>query len=377
MTIQELIYNTLIQYEQLTAIVGTRIFPVRLPRDVVLPAIVYQIRSSEGVNSITSGDSGLDRVLVTISVWSNSYSQSQTIAGIVREALATSGLRVTTESVSDSEDLETRSYNVDINFRIWSASNIGTPPTPDEAVSRWEEDGDSHIKPKKSKKVFVVNIDGAVEEALIDGKQYARKDGGWVEVQSPDMSEYAKLDGAEFTGNISAQNLSGDNTGDETASGIKDKLETLEDDDRLDASAIKNIPEPDLSGYAKKTDSKDITISGDLSGLYSRGILVWEIPFKDIGYGITINSIVVRSSENDPTTELTAGIYRCDAVTTGAFPGGNQTLVKTINTTTGNFSWSGTENIDTTKLLYLQLNADPVDIGTVWTIKINYITKAS
>lgn len=155
----------------------------------------------------------------------------------------------------------------------------------------------------------------------------------------------------------------------QTAETIKDKLETLTGDDRLDASAIKNIPEPDLS--------KDITISGDLSGLYSRGILVWEIPFKDIGYGITINSIVVRSSENDPTTELTAGIYRCDAVTTGAFPGGNQTLVKTINTTTGNFSWSGTENIDTTKLLYLKLNADPVDIGTVWTIKINYITKAS
>ena len=158
--------------------------------------------------------------------------------------MATSGLRVTTESVSDSEDLETRSYNVDINFRIWSASNIGTPPTPDEAVSRWEEDGDSHIKPKKSKKVFAVNIDGAVEEALIDGKQYARKDGGWVEMQSPDMSEYAKLDGSNqpFTGDITAPNLSGSNSGDETAETIKEKLETLAGDDRLDASAIKNIP---------------------------------------------------------------------------------------------------------------------------------------
>lgn len=89
------------------------------------------------------------------------------------------------------------------------------------------------------------------------------------------LSGYAKLDGSNqpFTGDVTAPTFFGgiakvqeeaptavtgevwfdtDDDSDENPEGsgldIKEKLEALEGADRLDASAIKNLPEPDLSG---------------------------------------------------------------------------------------------------------------------------------
>jgi len=108
-----------------------------------------------------------------------------------------------------------------------------------------------------------------------------------------------------------------------------------------------------IDGFLKITDAytgKKIILNGDLAGVWSRGITTWQLPFTDIGYGITITSIVVQSSDADPTTELNANIKYCDDQGTGAFPGANQTLITAIDTTTGNYSSTGrTDNIATGK----------------------------
>ena len=63
----------------------------------------------------------------------------------------------------------------------------------------------------------------------------------------------------------------------------------------------------------------------------------------------------------------------CDAQGTGAFPGASPTLIKAIDTTTGNFSWTGTESVATGKQMYLLMDADPTDANTMWTITISYV----
>ena len=117
--------------------------------------------------------------------------------------------------------------------------------------------------------------------------------------------------------------------------------------------------------------NQTVVLDGDLRGLYASSATK-KIPYKERGAGITITSITVQCSSADPTTELNANIMRCDAQGTGAFPGANPTLVKAIDTTTGNFSWTGTEAVATGKELYLLLDADPVDLSTMWTITILY-----
>lgn len=120
-----------------------------------------------------------------------------------------------------------------------------------------------------------------------------------------------------------------------------------------------------------KERTRYIQLDGDLYGMYAISSTK-KLPYYEYGNGITITSITVQCSQADPTTELNANIMKCDAQGTGAFPGANPTLIKAIDTTTGNYSWSGTEAVATGKELYLIMDAN-VDYGVFWTITIGYI----
>jgi len=132
-----------------------------------------------------------------------------------------------------------------------------------------------------------------------------------------------------------------------------------------------------ITGRFAETGKK-VVLNGDLRGVWSSGITTLSIPYTDVGYGITITNILVQSSDADPTTELNANIMYSDAQGTGAFPGANPTLIKAIDTTTGNYdSGAITDSVATGKELYLLLDADPVDVGKTWRIIITYSVKVS
>lgn len=127
-----------------------------------------------------------------------------------------------------------------------------------------------------------------------------------------------------------------------------------------------------------KYANRIVTLDGDLAGVWSRGQTAIPLRVTDIGYGITIKSIVVSSSVADPTTELTASLRYADPRGTGVFPGANVVSVATINTSTGNYSSTGrSDAIPTGHELYVFLAADPVDIGPTWTITVTYDVKTS
>jgi len=89
--------------------------------------------------------------------------------------------------------------------------------------------------------------------------------------------------------------------------------------------------------------------------------------------GIYITAITVDCTVADPTTELDANLMYCDAVAGGAFPGANATLIKAINTTTGNFSDVAVNTaVATGKTLYIDLDADPTDATTQYHVRIHY-----
>jgi hypothetical protein len=122
---------------------------------------------------------------------------------------------------------------------------------------------------------------------------------------------------------------------------------------------------------------------GDLAGAWDVDH-EWQLLDMDRGAttfpdGIVITSWYVDCSVVDPTTELNANLYYCDALANGAFPGANPVLVDVLDTTTGNASCTdmstsdlGSGVIPTAKILYLLLDADPVDANTVWSLTINY-----
>ena len=125
--IQAQIFTALTGSADVIAIAGSRVYPVRLPREAVLPAVVYQVPSIEPVSSM-SGDSGIDNNTVAIVCWAKEYATAHELAYAVRNALIASGLRIITESQTDGEDYETFGYSVSLNFKIWSENYMGSSP---------------------------------------------------------------------------------------------------------------------------------------------------------------------------------------------------------------------------------------------------------
>jgi hypothetical protein len=96
----------------------TRIYPLEVPQDVVMPAVVYQ-RIASAPEVTLDGDAGLDAVRVQVSCWAATYAGAKELAAAVRAAVNASNLRAVTEIEIDDRDTETRQYRVIIDFRIW------------------------------------------------------------------------------------------------------------------------------------------------------------------------------------------------------------------------------------------------------------------
>ena len=164
--IQSQIFDAINASADVIAIAAHRVYPVRLPREAVLPAVVYQVPTVTPVSSM-SGDSGIDNCTVDIVCWAKEYSTAHDLAYAVRKALVESGLRIITEGQNDEEDLETHSYGVSISMNIWSESNTGVPPA--------SEDHNMYIGDPNVNGSWKIAIDGATLVV------YRRENAIWVE----------------------------------------------------------------------------------------------------------------------------------------------------------------------------------------------------
>jgi len=117
--IQTDVFKTLSEDTAVSAIVSTRIYPIRLPPGAAVPAVVYTVSDITPVKSL-DGESGLDNGNVEIICWAKDYKSAQLLAEVVRAAFVADGQGVMIETMHDTEDEETRNYGVVMNINIWS-----------------------------------------------------------------------------------------------------------------------------------------------------------------------------------------------------------------------------------------------------------------
>jgi len=119
--IQTDVYETLSGDQAISDLVADRIYPRRLPQNVIIPAVVYTINEINPVRSL-SGESGLDNGIVEIICWAKEYSSAQALAVAVRAAFVDSGFAILTGKMQDVEDPDTRNYGVLMRMSAWSSS---------------------------------------------------------------------------------------------------------------------------------------------------------------------------------------------------------------------------------------------------------------
>lgn len=84
--IGKLIYNRLATEGNITAYIGTKIYPDITPQNVQYPFVVYTITNSLPVD-YKDGQSNLEEITLQIDVYTQSYDDTQDLANLIRNRL--------------------------------------------------------------------------------------------------------------------------------------------------------------------------------------------------------------------------------------------------------------------------------------------------
>ena len=87
MTIEQDLRTYLLGLAPIATLLGTRLYPARLPQGVTLPALTYQ--RIAGIPEVTyDGAANLSRARIQIDVWADSYGAMVELAKAIRGALS-------------------------------------------------------------------------------------------------------------------------------------------------------------------------------------------------------------------------------------------------------------------------------------------------
>ena len=113
------IYTLLAADNPVKGLVGTRIYPMILPQDPVLPAITYQRISGGQVNSM-AGYGGLENPRVQIDVMASTYAGCKTLAGYVFTAMeGSTTFQAVMISDQDIHEPELECFRISMDFSTW------------------------------------------------------------------------------------------------------------------------------------------------------------------------------------------------------------------------------------------------------------------
>jgi len=127
--LEESLYAYLKAYAGLSALVGSRIYPLILPQPPTLPAVTYFKVSLVNKRTLASPSNVLKQVRVQFSCWADTYSEAKSVAAQVKLALqdfrgemgGAGGVQVLDGNIINEQDLyetDTGIYHVPVDVLI-------------------------------------------------------------------------------------------------------------------------------------------------------------------------------------------------------------------------------------------------------------------
>lgn len=122
MSVQNDIYARLSAYADLTALVGSKIYPLTVPQDIELPYVSYFIVSDIPEHCMGQ-DGDIRTIRLQISCWANTYDEVKAIEVQVKAALSRyrggNIQDIFTDSSLDLYDGEEDVYHVPVDFTVF------------------------------------------------------------------------------------------------------------------------------------------------------------------------------------------------------------------------------------------------------------------
>ncbi len=120
MALAEDIYSTLSGDAAVSALVSTRIYPLKMPQNPVMPAITYRRVSGARISSI-DGITQTDNPRYQVDVWGSSYDSVRSVVEPVIQAMDGSAtFKAVMITDLDFYEDDTTLYRAAVDFSIWS-----------------------------------------------------------------------------------------------------------------------------------------------------------------------------------------------------------------------------------------------------------------
>ena len=124
--LETVLYTRLANYAGLTALVSTRVYPLRLPQNPTLPAVTFQRITGSREHGMTA-DHGMAHPTLQVDSWGETYASARAVAVQVRTALsrwsdATTDPVVLDVFASDERDMDeadVKLFRVSQDYQIW------------------------------------------------------------------------------------------------------------------------------------------------------------------------------------------------------------------------------------------------------------------
>jgi hypothetical protein len=106
-------------FDTLKALVSNRVYPLIMPQNPTLPAIVYTIISTNAQNTLCNPPSTLDHVLVQVDAYAETYLASKQLGEQARTALEQSPLKATLQTTQEFWEDTPGIYRSSLDLYCW------------------------------------------------------------------------------------------------------------------------------------------------------------------------------------------------------------------------------------------------------------------
>lgn len=110
--IEETIFNTL------KTLVSNRCYPMVMPQNPTLPAIVYT-RVASSPQNVLEGGSTIDQIRVQVDSYATTYSAAKSLAVSIRSAMETATFKGTLQTDQDFFEPDVKHYRITQDFYVW------------------------------------------------------------------------------------------------------------------------------------------------------------------------------------------------------------------------------------------------------------------
>lgn len=119
MSVEQDVYDRLAADATVAGLVGTRIYPVLLPQNVAMPAIVYSRVASVPHDDLELAQNH-ESARVQVDCWADSYPGAKALAAAASAALQLAPVYAQRLTDLDDYDPEEKLFRVILDFNIWS-----------------------------------------------------------------------------------------------------------------------------------------------------------------------------------------------------------------------------------------------------------------